>query len=121
VLPPFISLLLFLTLALANLVDVWSAGCLVFALFFGSELFTADNDVTQVIRVAEFVGTANKTFERLVPIAPIQWESVLPKSMAEVADLLTHMVQPDPQRRFTVKQCLQRPLFRDLRNSNEMK
>ena len=114
-------------------IDVWSAGCIFGELLGRSPLFPGSDYLDQVQRVIGVLGTptpedmqfiGNQSARRYIQKLPrrdkMPWSQLYPKASAMALDLLDHMIVFNPGKRYTVRQCLTHPYFRDLYNSEEI-
>lgn len=84
--------------------DVWSCGCILYVLLIGVFPFHATNDraLYQCIRKGMY-NTRHPAFASLSP---------------EAKDLLTNILNPDPEQRITAARALQHPWFASLRQQS---
>ncbi|KAK4536838.1 hypothetical protein CDCA_CDCA10G2863 [Cyanidium caldarium] len=109
-------------------IDVWSVGCIFAELLNqGRPLFPGMNGFHQLELMVRLLGSpgeeaiskvrntkAKQHLRSLPQCAPRPLQEVFPDAPPEGHDLLQHLLQFDPDRRYTALQALQHPYFRDL-------
>jgi len=105
-------------------VDMWSVGCIFAEMAKKTPLFPGDSELQQLLHVFKQLGTPN---EKIWPGVTAlkdwhefpQWKAqplqkVCPRLEASGIDLLTKLLQYDPAKRISAKDCLNHPYFDDL-------
>lgn len=112
-----------------NALDVWSIGCIFAELLGRAPLFPGDDYLDQIKRTIAVLGTPNsddmafigndlaKKYIRKLPKRNKQgWASLYPKANPVSLNLLGKMLVFNPEKRYSVKQCLKHPYFEGLHN-----
>jgi serine/threonine protein kinase len=109
----FSPFFLFEIFSLANAVDVWSMGTILFSMVFGKDLIRGNDDIAQLDRLVELTGTQARIFQRFhfPHLEPLRWELLVPISIRQVGDLLSKMLIPDPNIRISIKVSLLNSVF----------
>eukprot|EP01029_Cantina_marsupialis_P012764 TRINITY_DN2820_c0_g1_i1.p1 TRINITY_DN2820_c0_g1~~TRINITY_DN2820_c0_g1_i1.p1 ORF type:complete len:329 (+),score=40.33 TRINITY_DN2820_c0_g1_i1:61-1047(+) len=104
-------------------VDIWSAGAVFAHMLKGEPLVMSQTDIGQAIGVNRVCGTPNKDNVKhiehftdrqhleLENFSPIDVSLLLPFKFREATDLLTKMLNVDPEKRPSAKECLKHPYF----------
>lgn len=106
-------------------VDVWSMGCILAEMLLGTPLFPGMDDLDQMLKIVTVLGSPSLSDvsvmaphvahpEKLLPAKPIPavpFEHVLAKDQFMFADLLSHMLVYNPNKRWSTSQLLAHPLF----------
>eukprot|EP01138_Halocafeteria_seosinensis_P012773 gb/GECG01013049.1/.p1 GENE.gb/GECG01013049.1/~~gb/GECG01013049.1/.p1 ORF type:complete len:592 (+),score=57.62 gb/GECG01013049.1/:1-1776(+) len=104
-------------------VDIWAAGCVFAELFLGHPLFQGQNDIDQIYRVIQVLGTIDETkwpnvsqlpdFHKIEfpPMERLSLDKVIPNASKEAIDLLEGLLTYDPNRRLSCVEALQHPFF----------
>ncbi|RNF06244.1 putative protein kinase [Trypanosoma conorhini] len=105
-------------------VDIWAAGCILAELVTTRPLFAGSNEVDQLHKIMSVLGSPNeqvwpegialaKKIRYSFPVVKgVGLERVLPPHLPPQAlDLMKQMLNYDPKRRPTARQCLQHPYF----------
>ena len=113
-------------------IDVWSTGCVLSELLGRTPLFPGEDYLDLIQRIVSVLGTPtqedmqfieNPAAKRFIGKLPkkekAKWSNVYPRASSVVLDLLDKMLVFNPQKRWTVKQCLEHPFFNGLHNSEE--
>ena len=113
-------------------IDIWSAGCILAEMMGKSPLFPGEDYLDQVQRVIAVLGMptaddmafiGNDSAKRYIRNLPkrqrLPWTSLFPKASPTALDLLNHMLVFDPNKRFTVEECMAHPYFQSLHNPAE--
>jgi len=108
-------------------IDIWSVGCILAELYGRTALFPGENYLDQIQRIISILGTPN--FDDISYIANDQalsyikslpkrsrqsWKKLFPEASPLGLDLLTKMLTFNPNKRFTVEECLAHPYFEGL-------
>ena len=112
-----------------NALDVWSIGCIFAELLGRAPLFPGDDYLDQIKRTIAVLGTptaedmtfigndlARKYIRKLPKRNKQSWQSLYPKANPVALNLLSKMLIFNPEKRYTVKQCLKHPYFEGLHN-----
>jgi mitogen-activated protein kinase 1/3 len=112
-----------------NALDVWSIGCIFAELLGRAPLFPGDDYLDQIKRTIAVLGTpthedmafignelARKYIRKLPKRSKQSWASLFPKANPVALNLLGKMLIFNPEKRYTVKQCLKHPYFEGLHN-----
>lgn len=115
-------------------IDIWSVGCILAELYGRTALFPGENYLDQIQRIISVLGTPNfddvsyigndqaMSFIKSLPKRSKQsWKTLFPNASAVGLDLLTKMLTFNPNKRFTVEECLAHPYFEELRETVEEK
>jgi mitogen-activated protein kinase 1/3 len=113
-------------------IDIWSAGCILAEMMGKSPLFPGEDYLDQVQRVIAVLGMptaddmafiGNESARRYIRNLPkrqrLPWTTLFPKASPTALDLLNHMLVFDPNKRFTVEECVAHPYFQSLHNPAE--
>ena len=113
-------------------IDVWSIGCIFAELLGRSPLFPGEDYLDQVQRVIAVLGMpsqedmsfiGNDSARRYIRSLPkrqrVPWSSLYPKANPVALDLLNKMLIFNPEKRYTVEQCLAHPYFDGLHNPED--
>jgi mitogen-activated protein kinase 1/3 len=112
--------------------DIWGTGC-VFAEVLGrSPLFPGEDYLDQVQRIIAVLGMpsqedmsfiGNESAKRYIKSLPkrqrVPWSTLYPKANPVALDLLNKMLVFNPNKRYTVEECLAHPYFEGLHNPDE--
>ncbi|CAL5229892.1 g13307 [Coccomyxa viridis] len=99
--------------------DMWAVGCILAEMLGMCPLFSGDSDFDQLGRLVEVLGSISTRtwpevqhmpdFHKLcfkdAPAA--EWNEVFPDASSEAVDLLSHLVQWNPEQRLTAEEALQ--------------
>jgi serine/threonine protein kinase len=110
-------------------VDVWSIGCVFAELLGRAPLFPGVDYLDQIKRIIAVLGTPNqeemsyignesaiKYIKSLPKRNKQNWSALYPKANPVALDLLGKMLVFNPNKRYTVEQCLAHPYFEGLHN-----
>jgi mitogen-activated protein kinase 1/3 len=110
-------------------IDVWSVGCIFAELIGRAPLLPGDDYLDQVKRIVgilgspteddmEFIGNdlARKYIKSLPKRNKQGWSTLFPKGNPVALDLLSKMLTFNPEKRYTIQQCLRHPYFEGLAN-----
>lgn len=113
-------------------IDVWSIGCVFAELLGRAPLYPGEDYLDQVQRIIGVLGTptaedmnfiANPSARRYIHKLPrrekMKWTSLYSKANPVALDLLDKMLVFNPEKRWTIQECLAHPYFRDLHNPEE--
>ncbi|XP_040845357.1 cyclin-dependent kinase 3 isoform X3 [Ochotona curzoniae] len=103
-------------------VDIWSIGCIFAEMVTRKALFPGDSEIDQLFRIFRTLGTPSEAIWPGVTQLPDykgsfpQWagkglEEVVPSLEPEGKDLLTQLLQYDPNQRISAKTALAHPYF----------
>ncbi|XP_058605984.1 MAPK/MAK/MRK overlapping kinase-like isoform X2 [Onychostoma macrolepis] len=106
--------------------DVWSAGCVFFEILSLSPLFPGRNELDQVNKIHEVLGTPDTTLlQKFKQSRAMRFDfpprkgcgisQLIPHCSAATLSLLHQMLTYDPEERMSARAALQHPCFRDLR------
>ncbi|ORZ19875.1 Pkinase-domain-containing protein [Absidia repens] len=109
-------------------IDIWSAGCVMGELLSGRPLFPGKSSIDQLVEIIKVLGTPTKLqIERMNPSYIAQkLPKVDPKPLSKLfrsstpqdaLDLLTQLLQYDPDKRLTAIEAMTHPFFNELRSS----
>lgn len=113
-------------------IDIWSIGCIFAELLGRTALYPGEDYLDQIQRVISVLGTP--TYDDLSYICNEQalmfvkslpkrskqsWQSLYPKSNPLALDLLSKMLTFNPNKRYTVEQCLAHPYFDELHSLDD--
>lgn len=106
--------------------DLWSAGCVFYELLSLSPLFPGRNELDQVNKIHDVLGTPDATLLQkfkqsramrfdFPPRKGCGFSVLVPHCSAAALSLLHLMLTYDPEQRISARAALQHPCFRDLR------
>ncbi|KAL1925261.1 uncharacterized protein VTP21DRAFT_144 [Calcarisporiella thermophila] len=106
-------------------IDVWSAGCIFAEMASGRPLFPGNSSADQLTRIFKVLGTPTEEtwpkvsqlpeYKRDFPIYQrISLENLFPKLDALGIDLLSRMIEYQPEKRISADHALHHPYFADL-------
>lgn len=102
-------------------VDMWSVGCILGELMLGKPIFPGNSTMNQLERVMEYTGRPNKAdleainspyaetmLDTLSPdnVEVQSWTSLFPSAETDTIDLLTQLLQFNPNKRINVEESL---------------
>ena len=109
--------------------DVWSVGCIFAELLGRNALFQGENYLDQIKKIISVLGSPNdKEIDYIVsPEArkfiadipkkiKIPFSQIYPKANPVGLDLLEKMLDFNPKTRITIKECLEHPYFKEIRD-----
>ena len=112
--------------------DLWGAGCVFAELIGRSPLFPGEDYLDQVQRIIAVLGMpsqddmsfiGNDSAKRYIKSLPkrqrVPWSTLYPKANPVALDLLSKMLVFNPDKRYTVEECLAHPYFEGLHNADE--
>ncbi|KAF9914333.1 regulator of ime2 [Lobosporangium transversale] len=107
-------------------IDVWSAGCVMAELMLGQPLFPGESGVDQLVEIIKVLGTPSK--EQIQTMNPKYMEHKFPqikphpfnkifrsRTSPEALDLLAHLLEYTPSKRYTPIEAMVHPFFDELR------
>jgi len=110
-----------------NALDVWSLGCIFAELLGRAPLFPGDDYLDQIKRTIAVLGTptnddmsfigndlARKYIRKLPKRNKQNLKKIFPKANPNAHSLLQKMLVFNPEKRYTVKNCLEHPYFEKL-------
>ena len=104
-------------------VDIWAVGCVLAELFLGHPIFQGQNDIDQIYRVIQILGTIDEEKWQGAKFLPdynkiefpamssLRLDKVIPRASKEAIDLLNGLLAYDPTRRLSCVEALQHPFF----------
>ncbi|CAO3591999.1 unnamed protein product [Absidia cylindrospora] len=108
-------------------IDIWSVGCVMGELLLGQPLFPGESGIDQLVEIIKVLGTPSK--EKIMMMNPHYTDHKFPlikphpfskvfrsRTPPEAIDLITHVLQYNPQSRPTASEALVHPFFDELRN-----
>ncbi|SAM04945.1 hypothetical protein [Absidia glauca] len=108
-------------------IDIWSVGCVMGELLLGQPLFPGESGIDQLVEIIKVLGTPSK--EQIIMMNPHYTDHKFPlikphpfskvfrsRTPPEAIDLITHVLQYNPQSRPTASEALVHPFFDELRN-----
>lgn len=112
----------------SKVVDMWSAGCVMAEMFNRKALFRGTTFYNQLNKIVEVVGTpkmedvamfsSNPAREylknSLSNITPRPWNEVVPTADPKALDLISKLLEFNPNKRISTVQALQHPYFASL-------
>ena len=113
-------------------IDVWGVGCVFAELLGRAPLFPGEDYLDQVQRVIGVLGTPNaedmhfignpaarRFIQKLPRREKMKMSALYPKANPVALDLLDKMLAFNPEKRWTIEQCLTHNYFSDLHNPEE--
>jgi serine/threonine protein kinase len=113
-------------------VDMWSVGCILAELIGRKPLFPGSSPLDQLKRICQICGTPNfkdvpgdkKTvqvmFSNLSFYNPIDFKLIYPNTSLETLDLLSKMLQFQPNKRISAEESLKHPYFKSLYSKDHL-
>ncbi len=119
-------------------VDMWSVGCILAELLIGKPLFPAKEEMDQIGRIFNFCGTPteeswpehssyqfwdhvapreaipNTMVHKITRLINDHMVNLDPAHLADVVDLLTHLLDLNPSRRYTAKDAMRSKFFENI-------
>ncbi len=106
---------------------MWSVGCIFGEMVTGQILFKGFSENDQLRKIFELLGTPNEKWykfymnypgwekEALTEISlPGKWKNFLPQLDDDGIDLISKLLELDPEKRIMAQEALQHPFFKDL-------
>ncbi|PKC12574.1 Pkinase-domain-containing protein [Rhizophagus irregularis] len=111
-------------------IDVWSAGCIFAEMASGRPLFPGSSIKDQLLRIFTVLGTpTEETWPRVSQLPEyksdfaiynrIPLESLLPKLDSSGIDLLSQLIEYQPEKRLSAEDALQHPYFEEIRKKEQ--
>ena len=113
--------------------DIWGLGCVFFEMLTLFPLFPGDNEIDQVNKIHIILGSPNiELFNKLLCHSQrtdisyskkigIGIKRYLSHISDDAIDVISKMLIYDPDKRYTAKECLTHPYFKDLFEAEERK
>ena len=113
--------------------DIWGLGCVFFEMLTLCPLFPGDNEIDQVNKIHQILGSPSiDLFNKLLCHSQrtdisyskkngIGIKRYLSHVSDDAVDVISKMLIYDPEKRFTAKECLTHPYFKDLYEQEERK
>ncbi|KAI8062409.1 Pkinase-domain-containing protein [Gongronella butleri] len=108
-------------------IDVWSVGCVMGELLLGQPLFPGESSIDQLVEIIKVLGTP--TAENIAMMNPQYTDHKFPmikphpfskvfrqRTPPEAIDLISHVLQYNPQSRPSASDAMVHPFFDELRN-----
>ena len=108
-------------------IDIWSVGCILAELLGRTALFPGENYLDQIQRVISVLGTPDiedvsyigndqaLSFIKSLPKRSKQtWKTLYPNATSMSLDFLSKILTFNPNKRYTVEECLAHPYFEGL-------
>ncbi|KAG0223699.1 CMGC/GSK protein kinase [Mortierella sp. GBAus27b] len=108
-------------------IDVWSTGCVMAELMLGQPLFPGESGIDQLVEIIKVLGTPTR--EQIKTMNPNYMEHKFPqikphpfskifrtKTPPEALELISHLLEYTPTKRFTPIEAMVHPFFDELRN-----
>ena len=115
-------------------IDVWSIGCILAELLGRTALFPGENYLDQIQRIISVLGTPSLddisyiendqalNFIKSLPRRSKQFcKNLFPEANSICLDLLSKMLTFNPNKRFTIEECLSHPYFEGVLNRIQRK
>jgi serine/threonine protein kinase len=113
-------------------VDIWSIGCIFAELLGRNPLFPGDHYLDQIQKIISVLGSPSKEdlnfitnsqakefVMKLPKRTKQQFSALFPKANPVALDLLSKLLVFNPNKRYTVEQCIGHPYFEGLHNPDE--
>ncbi|KAK9451937.1 kinase-like domain-containing protein [Limtongia smithiae] len=106
-------------------IDVWSAGCVMAELMLGQPLFPGESGIDQLVEIIKVLGTPTRDqiktmnpnyMEHKFPqIRPHPFAKVFRKGPADAIDLISRLLEYNPNQRLSAIEAMCHPFFDELR------
>ncbi|KAK3829130.1 MAG: Pkinase-domain-containing protein [Benniella sp.] len=107
-------------------IDVWSTGCVMAELMLGQPLFPGESGIDQLVEIIKVLGTPTR--EQIKTMNPNYMEHKFPqikphpfnrifrtKTPPEALDLISHLLEYTPTKRFSPIEAMVHPFFDEIR------
>jgi len=111
--------------------DMWSVGCVFFEVLSLYPLFPGQNELDQISKIHDVVGTpspellaklqkgSTHTKHKFEKKDGVGLRHYLPQASAECVELMEGLLMYDPEERFSARQALKHPYFREQREADK--
>jgi len=112
--------------------DMWSVGCVFFEVMSLYPLFPGQNELDQIAKIHEIVGTPSDTLlakmtdaskhtkHKFAAKEGVGLKYHLPHASDECLELMEGLLKYDPEERFSARQALKHPYFKDLKEADKL-
>lgn len=113
-------------------IDVWATGCILAELYGRQPIFPGNDYLHQLKLITDYVGTPNAEGLSFVTSArarkfmldlprkmPVEWSDTYPSAHRDAHDLLSKMLQFNPEKRISVDAALKHPFMKKLYTGKE--
>jgi len=111
-------------------VDSWSVGCILAEMILNKPLFPGDSEIGQIFKIFQTMGTPSENSWPGVSKLPDykitfpQWKAkelgeLVPGLGPEGLDLLSKLLEMDPEKRMTIEEALNHSFFDDIKNKHQ--
>ncbi|KAK9480489.1 kinase-like domain-containing protein [Lipomyces japonicus] len=107
-------------------IDVWSTGCVMAELMLGQPLFPGESGIDQLVEIIKVLGTPTREqiktmnpnyMEHKFPqIRPHPFSKVFRKGPPEAIDLISRLLEYNPNQRLSAIEAMTHPFFDELRD-----
>ncbi|KAK9469512.1 kinase-like domain-containing protein [Lipomyces arxii] len=108
-------------------IDVWSTGCVMAELMLGQPLFPGESGIDQLVEIIKVLGTPTREqiktmnpnyMEHKFPqIRPHPFSKVFRKGPADAIDLISRLLEYNPNQRLSAIEAMCHPFFDELRDA----